>query len=301
MKIAAIFIGIFMTLNFEISHSSEMLNLLTMNVYMLPKPIHWSMQQKRTEEIVEQLKNTSYDFIFFQEAFMSSFRDQIAEKLAAEYPHNYYLNRSGRLFHIMGSGVFVLSRHPIKVLETGYFDSCSGFDCFASKGFVLFETNLENGSSLQFSTTHLQAGPENGQVRMKQLLQMKEALKKYAKKDVPQFLVGDLNIDFSDPEYQQGLDLMEMKYAPLSGDIKTTNARTNDCYTTPTKKLWIDHIWVDKNLPTEVLVSQVKDFSFKFEGKICPSSDHHGVEARLATNKGGLFVTNPKHGTSIKN
>lgn len=264
--------------------AEDSLSILSMNVYMLPKPIKWSLQSDRTLSLAEQLKDSSYDLIFFQEAFQADFRDQMARKLKAPYPYTYYLDQAGGLLDIFGSGVFVLSRYPLRVLDHLYFRECAGFDCFASKGSVLVETTLPSGKTYQFSSTHLQAGPENSRLRLQQLTEIRDMLKRHRQKQVPQLLIGDLNIDFAAPDYTEALNLLHMRYSPLSGEIRTTNARTNDCYDTPTKKMWIDHVWIDRDTATVEQDLKVKDLSFKLGGKTCPGSDHHAVEAHFRFN-----------------
>jgi endonuclease/exonuclease/phosphatase family metal-dependent hydrolase len=269
-------------LNSQFSYAAETLNILSMNVYMLPKPIKWSLQAERTQAIANQLENSNYDFIFFQEAFMPSFREEITKKLKGQYPYSYYLDKDGGFLIFFGSGLFVLSRYPMNVLEHVYFKDCGSFDCLAAKGSFLFESTLPSGKTIQFSTTHQQAGPENREIRLKQFVQIKALMAKHYKKDVTQFLIGDLNVDYLEPEYKEGLTIMGMKNAQLVGPIRTTNARTNDCYDTPTRKMWIDHVWMDQNVKSDKLEMQVKDFSFDYKGKSCPSSDHHGMESKIS-------------------
>lgn len=274
MKIIILLIGI---LSFSFGQASDMPNLISMNVYMLPKPIHWSMQNERTNAIANQLASSNFDVVFMQEAFIASFRTSIAEKLKTQFPYSHYLDRDGSWSHLFGSGLFILSRYPIQVLNSMYFADCGGFDCFASKGALIFQLVLPDGKSFQFATTHLQAGPEFGSIRLKQIEAIKAGLNKVKSEGVPQLLVGDLNIDFSDPEFITGLAIMQMNYSPLSGLLRTTSARSNDCYSTPTKKMWIDHVWFDKSSEGAHPEIEVADFSFDYENKKCPSSDHHAV------------------------
>ena len=267
-------------MSFNLAYAAESLSLLSMNVYMLPKPIKWTMQAERTIALVNQLSSTTYDAVFMQEAFIESFRTELTQKLKSHYPYVHYFDRDSSWLHIFGSGLFVMSRYPFKILNSNYFSDCEGFDCFSSKGTLLLELTLPDGKSYQIATTHLQAGPENGSIRLAQLKDIKSQLNQFRIESVPQLLVGDLNIDFSDPEFITGLAMMQMNYSPLIGLTRTTNARTNDCYSTPEKKLWIDHVWFDKSLLSTHPEIEVKDFSFDFENKKCPSSDHHGVELK---------------------
>jgi endonuclease/exonuclease/phosphatase family metal-dependent hydrolase len=247
---------------------------------MLPKPVKWSLQVERTSAIISQLSGAPYDVVMLQEAFIPSFRNEVTQQLKQQYPYSHYLDRGTAWFPFLGSGLFVLSRHPIQILDETRFDKCEGFDCFASKGSLLIEVSLPGEKTYQVVNTHLQAGAQNGSLRLGQLEKIRQQLNKFKKVNVPQLLAGDLNIDFSDPEFITGLAIMQMNYSPMNGLVKTTNARTNDCYSTPEKKLWIDHVWFDKSLASARLQIEVRDFSFNYENRKCPSSDHHAVELR---------------------
>lgn len=252
-----------------------------MNVYMLPKPIKWTYQHERSAAIAEQLIKLNYDVIFFQEAFQENFRTITVEKMKDLYPHFYYLDKPSLFSSFFGSGVFVLSRKPMKVLDSIYFNDCASFDCFASKGVVLVQIELSSSNFVQLAVTHLQAGQGSADIRNKQLTQISQLLSKHKKDNTLQFIAGDINIDFSEPDFEKALSLTKMTSAPLTGDIKTTNARSNDCYDTPTRKLWIDHIWVSDASKIQNWEIKVNDLNFKLNQKTCPLSDHHAIEANL--------------------
>jgi endonuclease/exonuclease/phosphatase family metal-dependent hydrolase len=201
--------------------------------------------------------------------------------MKALYPHFYYLDKPSLFYSILGSGLFVMSKKPIKILDSLYFNDCSGFDCFASKGAILVQIEISNTKSIQLLVTHLQAGEKSDSIRIKQLTQISDLLLKHKIENTPQFIVGDINIDSSDTEFEKALSLTKMMYAPLKGDIKTTNARSNDCYDTPTRKLWIDHLWVSDISNIKNWEIKVNDLNFELNKKICPLSDHHAIEAKL--------------------
>ena len=252
-----------------------------MNVYMLPKPIKWTYQNERTVALLQQLKTLNYDIIFFQEAFQQSFREATSKEMSALYPNSYYLDKPSLFSNLYGSGLLILSRKPMKILESVYFKDCASFDCFASKGVVLVQIDLGDNRSAQFAVTHLQAGQKSADIRFKQLAQVAELLNKYKQPNVVQFLTGDINIDFSNPDFEKALSMTKMTYAPLNGSIKTTNARSNECYDAPTRKLWIDHLWASDTSTLQNWEIKVNDLNFDFNQKSCPLSDHHAVEANL--------------------
>lgn len=250
---------------------------------MLPWPIARSWQDIRSEKIAGQIKESSFDVILLQEAFIGKFRKAVLEKTKEIYPHQFYLDKNSFLFPFVGSGLFVLSRHPFKVLENVYFDECNRADCLASKGVSLIEMTYPSGKVIQFAHTHLQAGERFGSTRMKQLEQISGLLKKHKKNGVPQILTGDLNIDLYQSEFKGGLDLTRMRFLTLTGDITYTNRLKNKCYRTPGNGMdhgWIDHIWVNDINPLPVM--QVKVMTFvSDEGMTCALSDHHALQAHI--------------------
>ena len=253
--------------------------ILSYNVYMLPKPLKSSMQKIRIHQIASALKYSDYDLIFFEEAFMKSFRDEVKKQMSAQYPYSYYLGKKIP-FSIFGSGLLTMSRHPIKLIDKTRFKHCHGVDCWAAKGSPLIDVTLPGGKHVQFAPTHLQAGTKYGPIRLRQITQIKKMLVKNVKTNVPQVVVGDLNLDQTEQEFEAGQTIVNMKALRLSGEIKTTSSLKNECFKTGTIKRWIDHVWVDSNFkPSSTVV--VKPFEFIHEGKTCPMSDHYAVESVL--------------------
>lgn len=255
------------------------LKVLSWNTFMLPKPIKNSNQKIRTGVIAEAVKGQGYDFVFMQEAFTKDFRSHVGNTLKAEYPHQYYLARKLAL-KVFGSGVYVLSKNPFKVLDKVYYDKCGSADCFARKGSVLIESTLATGKVVQFAITHLQAIEKLGHVRLAQLKQVKAMLSKHKKPGVPQLLIGDLNIDVSEPEFDKGLDLMNMKHTELDGPISHTNVI--ECYKKETAvEEWIDHMWIDSDTQLKESSMQALELSYEYKGKKCNASDHLAIEGHF--------------------
>ncbi len=208
---------------------------------------------------------------------MSSFRKYVGKKLEKDFPHQYYLKNNAFIYPFFGSGVFVLGKHPFKVLDKVYYKKCGKADCFASKGAVMIESKLPNGKIVQFAVTHLQAIEKLGSVRLSQMSQVKGMMAKYKRAGVPQFLIGDLNIDAKEEEFHKGLDLMGMKETELTGPISHTNVI--DCYKNPDhEREWIDHMWVDRETPMKDSSIHVRVVDYEYKGKVCAASDHHAIE-----------------------
>ncbi len=252
--------------------------VLSWNVYMLPKPIKNSMQKTRSGIIPGQISQSDHDLIFMQEAFMKSFRNKMRDGLAKTHPHTYYLKNNRFPIPVFGSGLFVLSKFPLRLIDHIYYTSCASADCLASKGAAMIEITLPDNQLIQVVNTHLQATVGAGRIRMKQLGQIHRMLLRNKKENVPQFLIGDLNIDIHQPEFQMGLNLLGMNYAQLTGPILNTGGRPNECFKSGSTLDWIDHMWFD-NYSITSSEMRVRLFEFQRRGKTCPLSDHHAIEA----------------------
>lgn len=261
------------------AHAAD-LKVLSWNTFMLPRPIKFSNQEVRTKVIARSLKGQGYDFIFMQEAFIGSFRNHVGKELKSEYPHQYYLANNRFIYPFFGSGVFVLSRFPFKVLDKVYYQKCGAADCFAAKGSVLIESKLPSGKTVQFASTHLQAKEKLAHVRITQLKQVREMLARHKKAGVPQFLIGDLNIDAKEEEFHAGLELLEMDATQLTGAVSHTNVI--DCYKKPDhEKEWIDHMWVGQDAGIMDSSIRVREVPYTHKGKTCMAADHHAIEGEF--------------------
>ncbi len=254
---------------------------------MIPPPINLSLQKQRTNLIAQKMKTLDYDLIFFQEAFLKSFRKKITSELKEIYPYQVYLPREHKPWKFMNSGLFILSRHPIEVLDYSYFKKCTHSDCLASKGVLLIEATLPQGERVQFATTHTQAWDDQKAQKMRalQFSQIKNVLARNSKPGIPQILLGDLNIDGNAThEFPFIKKLMAMDSIPLTGEHLYTNGYPIECYKSPggSPRQWLDHVWLQSNESGATLQSnEVKIFTGLFKNKECPLSDHYAIESKI--------------------
>lgn len=262
--------------------------LLSWNVYLLPFPIKSSHQSERLEQIVRKLQDTKYDLLVFQEAFTDDFSRKLQEGLIKNYPQNYRPKKGPGWWKIFDSGLLVLSPHPFKFLGEDFFTECTTSDCFATKGVALVEVSVSGMPAMQFAVTHMQAGHEAGsvEIRRSQLTQVRGLLDKYRRPGVPQFLVGDLNIDaFHPEEYPRGQRYLGMTPLPLTGELTSSQSPLTRPFglenAVPKKRL--DHIWMRHSGPEFALemAQTVLRIQGRIEGKECDLSDHLPVEAKL--------------------
>ena len=251
---------------------------------MLPRPIKFSDQDNRTTVMIRALESQGYDFVFMQEAFTTSFRGSLETALKKKYPYSYYLDSDSWFYPYFGSGLFVLSKYPMKILDQVYFTECASADCFAAKGSFLLESKLPSGKSIQVAVTHMQAGMELKKIRLSQFQQIQRMFRKFKRKGVPQVLVGDLNTTFEESDFKEGASLLGMKHIGLTGPVLHTNVI--DCYKAPDHpKRWIDHMWFDQDTVLADSSLSVREVSYNFEGKNCMASDHHAVEGTFTFGK----------------
>jgi endonuclease/exonuclease/phosphatase family metal-dependent hydrolase len=268
--------------------SASELKILSWNLFMLPKPILFSGQQTRAKLMAKELAKTSYDIIVMQEAFSGPTRQKLRQALKAKYPYQITLVRDNNFLHFLNSGVFVVSRHPFKVLEQLYYSDCTNTDCFASKGALFLEITLPDNKKVQMATTHLQAWntEKSRLVRRSQLTEIKETFDRFAFTGIPQILVGDLNIDaFVGSEYTESLKFLGMTSTPLTGPLNYTNGYLIDCFKVPGNDAvpeWIDHVWLNSRGTVATVVDKAaRPFTGMIDDKLCPLSDHHALEARI--------------------
>jgi len=260
--------------------TDHQLKILSWNIYMLPKIVVRKGKEERAHAIVEQIKLNDFDVIVFQEAFLPKARKIIGEGLAELYPHHYGpANNSSNIK--TNSGVWVISKIPLRQLETIQFRNCIGFDCFARKGAILLEGDWE-GKSFQVLGTHLQAD-QYTEIREKQMDQIYlELLNKYRREDVPQIICGDLNTEEDIREhYCAMLDCLDAENGDISGIEKCTYDGVNNpiaqSYGAKSKTTY-DYILVRKN---GSIMSSIKRFVSVLKKGKKHLSDHYGVVCEL--------------------
>lgn len=263
----------------SLSVEANSLKILSWNVFMLPKPVKYSLQLTRTKHIIEELKKLPHEIVVLQEAFDQNFQSKLRTGLRKIFPHRYYLPKKYLLYPVLGSGVLILSRIPFKILETAYYDSCGSADCLASKGVALLEF-VFGAQTFQLAATHMQSGSEYVRSRRYQFLEIKRLLSHHRKPGVAQLLIGDLNVEESSDEFTSVLNGLEMMNLPLVGDLEHTFGEKNECYKTEWGKLeWIDHMLFSPNgsgLLADAM--NVRPFTFQRRGKTCALSDHLAIE-----------------------
>lgn len=257
------------------------LKILSWNIYMLPKIVPEKGKMDRARAIVEEIKKSDFDVIVFQEAFHKGARKIIREGLMDIYPYMIGPVNDGGFDIRISSGVWVLSKTKLKLLNTVQFKNCTGNDCFARKGAMLLEGEW-NGKTFQILGTHLQADGFD-KIREKQMDQIYlELLAENKKEGVPQIICGDMNTESEMKEhYCAMLECLDAQ----DGDISSIEKCSYDGENNPLaqsfgvkKKTNYDYILVRNN---GIKMKSMKRFvSVMRKGKKF-LSDHYGVVCEL--------------------
>ena len=200
--------------NQNIQESS--LKILSWNIYMLPQIVPRIGRLNRAESIAEQLNNSDFDIIVFQEAFMKSARDIISATLIDNYPYQYGPGNEQGNNGFTNSGVWIVSKIPLDLICEIEYKAKTGFDKLARKGAFLY-SGAWHGQDFQIVGTHLQADNYSN-IRNQQLLELASMLDKHIITNTPQIICGDLNTIMNTSEYYKLLDILKADNGKISGE-----------------------------------------------------------------------------------
>lgn len=265
----------------ECANNDRNLKILSWNIYMLPTIVPKKGKRERAYSIVDNLKKSDFDIIVFQEAFLPAARKIISEGLRTLYPFTYGPANSGGFTIRVNSGVWVISKLPLKILNTTQFKDCTGNDCFARKGAMLLQ-GVWNGSPFQILGTHLQADGFD-KIREKQMDQIyNELLAENKKEGVPQIICGDMNTEKEMNEhYCKMLDCLDAQDGEISGIEKCSYDGVNNNIARSfgvKSKTNYDYILIRNN--GSKMRSTNRSVSIMKKGKKF-LSDHYGVVCEL--------------------
>ena len=275
------------SMNIEnINDKTKSLKILSWNIYMLPYISLFNRNADRATVIADKLEHSDYEIIVFQEAFSSKCRNILAKRLVKEYPFQYGPANKPLFPFRTSSGLWVVSKIPLKQLDRIKFTISKGFDIIARKGAVLFQGEFQ-GTTFQLLTTHLQS--DNSQkIREKQCFEIKEhLLNQYYNPNIPQLICGDFNIEMDDQlNYQHMLHTLGANNGEISGDVKFTydEMDNNLARTSIGKKSVIDYILVRNEQWIKHIERKVQTFYAKIGMKSSNLSDHYAMEANINFN-----------------
>lgn len=142
------------------------------------------------------------DVVVLQEAFV---RESARVRKRAGYPHAVRGPEGGGLF-ANGSGLEVLSNHPIVARYERTLNDCAFPECWVGKAIVGVELELPGvPGPIQVFTTHLQADTRNEPVRRNQIDDLAVFLRRIPFGGGPAIFAGDFNFKPKHPSYHKFL------------------------------------------------------------------------------------------------
>lgn len=271
------------TIRFETKKTECKLKILTWNIYMLPHCSWLKGNCNRAAEIAEKLKSSDYDIIVFEEAFDFRARRILQKQLMGSFPFMYGPANLSFFSLKTSSGIWVVSKIPLKKIREIEYHNRYGIDAMARKGAVMFQGEWK-GNDFQLIGTHLQADSPD-QVRREQCGEIyRTLLKKYSRHNVPQFVCGDFNIEMQDStNYQFMLKTLDAENGNMDGDIHTSfDEIDNTLAQKPHGKKWlIDYILVRNSQLIQNIHRKVSIFHGQHQNKATDLSDHYAIEATI--------------------
>jgi len=250
---------------------------------MLPYVRFWNNNRTRAKAIASELTNSDYHIIVFQEAFSSTCRHIISKALSEQFPYQYGPANRTLLPFRTNSGLWVISKIPLTKTQEIRFSGKKGFDAIARKGAVLFKGQFNN-FQFQLIATHLQSA-NSPLVREYQCREIKEhLLNAYFKKDIPQLICGDFNIDMSDHRhYQQMLQTLDAQNGELSDTLTVTYDEINNnlAWTENGRQRVLDYILVRNEFLVDKIKRNVRKFFSRIGNKSSFLSDHYAMEVNV--------------------
>lgn len=290
------FCVVFISLTATLANATQQsIDIVSLNTMMLPVPISISYQSKRAFQIAQILKDYPADVVALEEVFMNGPRKKIQSMLKDIYPYQYHLGKSSTdKMSFLSSGLLLLSKYPFKLLEGMHFKNYNklSFDRFSSKGVIFIQLQLENNKSIQLAMTHLQANEskKNADIRLKQLAEIKQMQEKHREHDVPQVLIGDLNIDGHNPQaLSDASAILPFENFPLQGKLQNTFGHKTQCFSprgffSKGKNSLLDHFWLTYSANEDLkynITEEVVPFLGTIRHKSCPLSDHYAIHVNL--------------------
>ena len=205
------------------------LTILSWNIKMLNGPYGWLHNRtERADNIIQSLKSSAgYDIILFQEAFSGDMRRLMYEGLKTLYPYQI-IPDDKTCIGKSNSGLWVVSKSPIMLIDEIAFSNQKSWDALSSKGAKLYSV-VQDGQEFHIINTHMQAdyNKKNKNIRTQQYTEIHEKLILPNKNnEIPLILCGDLNI-YKPVQLMDMLEKLKLKNGPLVGSLQFSTTGEN--------------------------------------------------------------------------
>jgi endonuclease/exonuclease/phosphatase family metal-dependent hydrolase len=245
---------------------------------MLPSFIYFTGKRQRSTAIGKYLKSSDYDIVVLQETFKHGARRRIKRQTKETF--QYKIGPAFRRYVSLrtSSGVWILSKYPIKTLGKTKYKEKEGFDNkMARKGALMVQMN-KNGTLYNFIGTHINAGG-SAATKCSQVVQIQQLIEKKHNDSIPLFVCGDFNIDKTEKEYQFILDTLNVTDGPLTGRQCTVDGSSNDFHVGEQKCEVIDFIFYsEKSIQPNQVYRRLPIIEYKWSDMHKSLSDHEPVE-----------------------
>lgn len=288
-------IAYFLSSFWVVKAQTSTLKILSWNIYMLPRFIKNTGKIERAERIGQNLKESDYDVIVFQEAFHRGARRKIKAALEEKYPYMAGPANLQTFSLRTNSGLWILSKYPIEFSQEIKFKTKCGIDAFSRKGALMAQICVQ-GQKIQIIATHLQSSGESW-LKESQCVEIANRITDYYKQDgVPQIICGDFNIEMaSKSHYDNMLKILDAHDSEISGTHKFTFDRLNNDLNAEISKKQelIDYVLIRKNKSNVSFKEKlIKIFKHKWDDNHSDLSDHYAIEAQLEINHPGISLLN---------
>lgn len=207
---------------------------LTFNVMQpVNPPIRYYGQEersKRVKDVVSRYNLKTLDALVLNEVITDQSQKIILKDMSDLGLTNQTKNLD-HFLHPVPGGVFICSQYPIEETDSVRFgNSCSGSDCFSSKGVVYAKVGKPE-STFHIFATHMQAWPglEREHIRTAQLSILKAFVQsKQIPFDEPVIIMGDMNMDMYKERNQLdfALSLLQFGLPDIANDSETFTVDT---------------------------------------------------------------------------
>ena len=186
----------------SIRQNQGILDLLSYNTWGLPIELFGHDHDRRFSSMADSILDLNKDIICLQETFHPRLRENLLTQLGKKYYTFSDYRCSSEIVPFIekdcNGGLMTLSIYPIiseKFYQYPTSDQTSIIEKIGSKGFLLSVIKYGN-RHINIINTHLYAGDNNHaeMMRLEQLSYMNSILNTELAKEIPTFMVGDINI-----------------------------------------------------------------------------------------------------------
>lgn len=268
--------------------ADEELRIVSWNIQMLPRMLFKKSRgpMRRSRLIPRHIIDDQIDIIVFQEAFDPRARRILKKRLRHAYPYMVGPANPAPLRIKTNSGVWMLSKIPLKQLGTVDFRDCEGSDCLARKGALLAEA-VWQGVTFQLLGTHLEAGGPDS-IKLNQYQEVRGLIDRHRREGVPQFLSGDFNTHKNDPIlYPAMLRMLDARDNQLAGGLVYTSDELLNDMNLPEggrqpRREVIDYILYRGNgFQPKTMECYVRQYQERWHKDFKDLSDHNAVLMRV--------------------